>query len=249
LYLSLATLLAGLLGIGYLGYQTWLHEKRVRAENLNSQGAIYLEQGQPDLAIPLFQEAIEVDQQNATAYHNLGMAYYLQDNLEQAIEQFQMAIDRDSAYASPHFGLGRLYDDQGRTEEALTELQRALELDPGMSEAYNEVGYILIRQGKYNEAIIILQKGLEEGREPSPPYLHKNLGWAYLELANSSQAVNHLEIAAASLRPGDSLYIEVHRLLARAYEEKGDFEKALQEWQGPLWNEPDAQEHIERLSQ
>jgi hypothetical protein len=42
--------------------------------------------------------------------------------------------------------------------------------------------------------------------------------------------------------------VETHRLLAKAYEAKGDFDKALQEWQGPLQDEPDAPENIQRLS-
>jgi hypothetical protein len=42
--------------------------------------------------------------------------------------------------------------------------------------------------------------------------------------------------------------VETHRLLAEAYEAQGDLDSALQEWQGPLLDEPDALENIQRLS-
>jgi hypothetical protein len=60
--------------------------------------------------------------------------------------------------------------------------------------------------------------------------------------------VKNLEAAATRLKPSDVLYIETHRSLAEAYEVMGDLDKAMQEWQGPLQDEPDALENIQRLS-
>jgi len=247
-YLLIVAFLTTLVGLGYVVYQTDLQVRRVQAENLNSQGAIYMERGQLQTAADLFGQALQANPQYPTAHHNLGMAYYLQGDLEQAIEQFQMAIDLDSSYASPHYALGRIYDDQNQTEAALNEFQRAVELDPAMSEAYSELGYILNHQGKYAEALTILQAGLEQGGEANPPYLLKNLGWAYLGLNEPQRAVEPLEVAVARLNPGDALYIETHRLLAEVYEAIDAFDKALQEWQGPLRDELDASEHIQRLN-
>jgi Tfp pilus assembly protein PilF len=248
LRLFIAVFLVALLGLGYSVYRSWRVMRQAQAESLNSQCAIYLQQGDPKTAKDLCWQAIQADPKHPAAHHNLGMAYYVEGDLDRAIEQFQAAMAMDPSYASPHYALGRIYDDQGRSGEALSDLQRAVELDPGMSEAYSEIGYILNRQGRCAEAVTVLQEGLEKGREPNPPYLLKNLGQAYLGLDDPAQAVKHLEVAAARLSPDDALYIETHRLLAEAYEAQGDLDKALQEWQGPLQDEPDALENIQRLS-
>ncbi len=247
LYLFVAVFAVVVLGLGYSAYHSRRQARRARAENLNSQCTVYLQQGQPEAAENLCRQAVQSDPQYPTAHHNLGMAYYAQGDLDRAAEQFQEAMALDPSYASPHYALGRVYDDQGQAEEALGELRSAVELDPGMSEAYSEIGYILNRQARYTEAVAILQEGLEEGQERNPPYLLKNLGWAYLGLGDAAQAVECLEIAVARLGPGDALYVETHRLLAEVYEAQGDIDEALQEWQGPLWDEPDALENIQRL--
>jgi Tfp pilus assembly protein PilF len=248
LCLFIVLFLVTLLGLGYSMYHSWRVRRHARAENLNCQGTIYMGQGETETAAGLFQQAIQADPQHPAAHHNLGMAYYIQGDLDRATEQFQKAIALDPSYASPHYAVGRVYDAQNKSEEALSELERAIELDPGMSEAYNEIGYILNQQGRYAEAVTVLQKGLEKGRARNPPYLLKNLGRAYLGVGDARQAVKHLEVAAARLSPSDALYLETHRLLAEAYEENGDLDKALQEWQGPLQDEPDARENIQRLS-
>jgi tetratricopeptide (TPR) repeat protein len=249
LYLFIVLFLVTLLGLAYIWYQAGLQERRARAEHLNDQETIYLQQGKLEVATDHFRQAIQADPEYPTAYHNLGMAYFIQDDPKRAKEQFQTAITLEPAYASPHYALGRVYDDLGQTEEALRELRQAVELDPGMSEAYSELGYMLNQQERYDEAVNILYKGLEQGREPNPPFLLKNLGQAYLGLEDPAQAVHFLEIAAARLRPGDALYIETHRLLAQAYEANGAIDQAVQEWQGPLRDESDAPEQIRRLRQ
>jgi tetratricopeptide (TPR) repeat protein len=247
LYLFIVLFLATLLGLGYSIYHSGRQARWAQAESLNSRGAVYLKQGNVEAAAGLFQEAIQADPKYPAAQHNLGMAYYVQGDLEQAIEQFQRAMALDPSYASPHYALGRVYDDQGQTEEALSELGLAIELDPAMIEAYSEMGYILNRQERYAEALTVLHEGLSNGREPNPPYLQKNLGQTYLGLGDPESAVQHLELAAVCLSSNDSLFLETHRLLAEAYEAQGDFEKALKEWYGPLRDEPDALENIQRL--
>jgi Tfp pilus assembly protein PilF len=247
-YLFITVLTVILLGLGYGVYRSNRQARRARAESLNSQCAVHIQQDNPKAAEALCLQAIQADPQYATAHHNLGMVYYVEGELDQAVEQFQDAIALDPSYASPHYALGRVYDDQGRAEEALTELRRAVELDPGMSEVYSEIGYILNRQARYAEAVTILREGLEEGQELNPPYLLKNLGRAYLGLGDAAQAVRYLEIAAARINRDDVLYVETHRLLAAAYEANGDIDEALQEWQGPLQDEPGALENIRRLS-
>jgi serine/threonine protein kinase/Tfp pilus assembly protein PilF len=247
LRLFVAASLVALLGLGYSVYRSWRVTRQARAESLNSQCAVYLQRSDLKTAEDLCWQAIQADPKHLTAHHNLGMAYYLQGDLDRAIEQFGEAIALDPSYASPHYALGRVYDDLDRIEEALSELGLAVELDPGMSDVYSEIGSILNRQGRYAEAVTILQEGLEKGQEPNPPHLLKNLGQAYLGLGDPVQAVKYLEVAAARLSPGDVLYMETHRLLAKAYEAKGDFDKALQEWQGPLQDEPDALENIQRF--
>ena len=247
-YLFIAVFVVILLGLGYSVWRSWRVTRRAQAESLNSQCAVYMQQGDPQIAEDLCQQAIQADPRYPVAHHNLGMAYYVQGDLDQAAAQFQEAIALDPSYASPHYALGRVYDDLDRVEESLNEFWRAVELDPGMSEAYSEIGYILNRQERYTQAVTVLQAGLEKGREPNPPYLLKNLGQAYLSLGDPAQAVRHLEIAITRLSRDDALYVETHRLLAEAYEKKGDLDKALQEWQGPLQDEPDAPENIRRLS-
>ena len=246
---TIFTLFGALLIITLMGYGIYWYWIATKVVMLNNDGVTLLTNDQIEPAAELFRQAIEIDPQNSTAHHNLGMAYIEQNNLKGALERFQTSIALDPTYASPHYALGQLYDAQGRTEEALAELQHAIDLEPEMSLAYSEIGYILNRQGRYAEAISILQKGLERGQKPDPPALLKNLGRAYRGLGELEQALAYLEAATAQLTPGGPLYIETHRLLAETYEARGDLEKALREWKAPLRTETDATENIQRLEE
>lgn len=248
LVLFLIILGAVIAGLGFSTYHFRNEAWRAHARSLDCQGAVYLGQGTVEAAEALLMQAIDEDPELPTARHNLGMVYYAQGDLGRASEQFQRAMALDPTYADPHYALGRFYDEQGRDQEALSELEIAIGLDPGMSDAYNEIGFILNRQGRHAQAINVLQEGLLRGRERSPPYLLKNLGRAYLGIGDAAQAIEPLEVAAALLSPSDTAYVDTHRLLAEAYEAVGKMDTALKEWRGPLQNEPDAADHIQRLS-
>ena len=73
-------------------------------------GLAYFKQGSVDPARKAFQQAIEINGDDAIAYNHLGILHRMQGEFELARQAYQKAIDLDQKYAGPYLNLGILYD-------------------------------------------------------------------------------------------------------------------------------------------
>ncbi|MGH9795792.1 MAG: protein kinase domain-containing protein [Candidatus Acidiferrales bacterium] len=96
----------------------------------------------PELAIPLFQRALEEDGGYALAYAGLGQAYWCRYEqtkdtvwVERALEACQKAQTLGDQFAPVHLALGRVLRGTGSYERAAREYDRALEIDPTSDDA------------------------------------------------------------------------------------------------------------------
>lgn len=86
--------------------------------------------GRPDLAIPSFRRAVELDDTDADAWNKLGRALAQSNDFDEARRCFERAIERDPDYAPAHNNLGSVHWRQGRLDAAIASFARALEIDP-----------------------------------------------------------------------------------------------------------------------
>lgn len=92
-------------------------------------GRLYLDQNQPDKAVPYLVQAVADFPDVSTLHEQLGKAYSTLHQLPQAQGELEKAVALAPNVASGHFLLGQVYRELGMMEKAKAELQKAGELN------------------------------------------------------------------------------------------------------------------------
>lgn len=103
-----------------------------------------------------------------------------------ASRAFERATELAPADPTGHYNLATALEDIGDLRRARLEYHRAQENSDDYLPALNNLGRLLLLDGQPARAVTLLRRGLslEQRRDNDRLYrLHKNLGWAYLELA------------------------------------------------------------------
>ena len=162
---------------------SWALVDTVGKEKYSNLGIEEYEKGNYDKAIEYFTEAIELNSNNAIAYHNRGLAYlktgskYTPEgraSLEKAISDYSKAVELKPDYVEAYYhrGIARIefihfYDSPfGQAEnelfkEALNDFNRALDLDETFYLSYSGMGNAYDRYGEFDEAVKWYNKALE----------------------------------------------------------------------------------------
>jgi tetratricopeptide (TPR) repeat protein len=138
------------------------------------------------------------DENQADAWHLLGLVDYAHGNYEQAIAHIGRAISLHPAPATFHNHLGEALLAAGRVAEAEESCRRALELQPTYAIAHNTLGTVLNARGAVCEAIASFQRAV--ALAPQFAQAHCNLASAYAarEQFANAEASYRQAIAAQS---------------------------------------------------
>jgi tetratricopeptide (TPR) repeat protein len=112
----------------------------------NIDGVRLYQQGQPQSALPKFQQAIAANPQDADAYYNLAATYHElgkrqgeRATLEQAEGIYHQCLDLDPNHVECHRALAVLLVETGRPDSAFTFLERWIQASPQLAEARIEL--------------------------------------------------------------------------------------------------------------
>jgi tetratricopeptide (TPR) repeat protein len=100
---------------------------------------LYLEQNQPERAVPYLEQSIAMFPRVAKAHQTLGKAYSLLHRLPEAQAELEKAIALEPETASLHCMLGQVYRQEGRVSDAKTEFDRCTELQQTSSRTHYRV--------------------------------------------------------------------------------------------------------------
>lgn len=116
--------------------------KEENADQLFTEGAKCIEQGQYDKAIEYYQRGIKADPKSAMGHNLLGMAYRFKFNQtgeqhwrEKEIGSFKKAIEIAPDFAVALVNLGATYYYSGKKDMAVPYFEHALEVYPEHPEA------------------------------------------------------------------------------------------------------------------
>jgi tetratricopeptide (TPR) repeat protein len=140
--------------------QTSMNDPLSEANWYNKGIALY-DQGKYDEAIQAFDEAIEINPQNANAWSTKGAALCQQDKNDEAIQAFDEAIEINPQNADTWNNKGTALASLGKYDEAIQAFDEAIELDPKYAYAWYGKGNALVNLGKYDEAIKAYDKAIE----------------------------------------------------------------------------------------
>jgi len=151
------------------------------------------------LAHQIFEEAIALDSENASAYGSLARSYLVdvisgwsqspEKDLKEAFKLAQKAISLDQSLPGPHAVLGWIYLQSGNHEKAIAEARRALDLAPNDYFMHNELGAILTWSDRLKEAISEIKEGFR--LNPFPTWVQlKYLADAYYMSGRYEEALS-----------------------------------------------------------
>jgi tetratricopeptide (TPR) repeat protein len=192
----------------------------------------------------MFEQAVALDPQYATAYTLIGFTYFTEwfmgwgqdpQILEQALALAQKARTLDDSLPTAHLLLSLVYTWKKHDEQALAEAERAIALDPNDSFAYIRLGSILYFTGRATEGIEVIEKAMRL----NPYYPADDL----LNLALAYRFAGRYEEAIAALKKGlarnPDLGRNPHLFLAELYSQLGREEEARAEAAEHLRRNPD----------
>ena len=179
----------------------------------------------------LFEKAIELDPQFASAYTALGWSYHLQveygwtEFIEQASQRAlslaRKALSLDDFQTSAHELLGSVYIRKGQYDLALAELQQALDMNPNDAGIFNEMGEVLLYAGQTDDAIRSMKMGLRFNPIATPG-IYMELGLAYYLKEKYDDTVKIVQQGLAK-KPD---FVGHHIVIAAAYAQLGRMEDA-----------------------
>ena len=185
-------------------------------------------------ALRLFEKAIEIDPDYASAYVglaktrtwavNYGYTEFPNIVLQEALKAAKKADQLDGSNASAHAELGYIYMRFGEYDIAKRELQKAIELNPNDWISYRHMGAVLLYSGNPDSAL----DWYEKVREYDPylsPGVYMNIGIAHYLKDDNEQAIYWLKEAAVKW----PTFLGCHILLASVYGNIDDKDKASME--------------------
>ena len=172
----------------------------------------------------------------------LGRLYLIEESYDLALPFYDRLIATLSeedlkADPTPLFFRGICLDEMDRWDDAVADFRRALSLDPDNSNVLNYLGYTWVDRGEnLNEAFDMIRKAVK--LQPDSGEIIDSLGWAHYKLGQYSEAVVHLEDAAAKT-PNSATIID-H--LGDVYWKLGRFREAGFQWERALDFDPTDEE-------
>ncbi len=160
-------------------------------------GLSYNNIGQPETAIPYFENAYELRPNDYRTVVNYSRALYRSEVYETAYE-ILTDFDGDILDTQYHNLLGLIYAAQDELELAEAAYLEGIEFGDNPY-LYNNLGLLLLEEGRYDEAVEYL--GDAVALEPNEAYIYNNYGLALLNTGAEDDAVEAFE-TALEIDPG-----------------------------------------------
>ena len=128
-----------------------------------SLGIAYYKSGNYQAAVKNYSKALELDNNYASVFNNLGTLYltrFLREKNEQhyntAMQNFAKAIKIDPKLFAAYNGRGAAYHFKNDYQNAISDWKRAIEIKPDYIDPYFSIGITYIRLGDKSSALEIL---------------------------------------------------------------------------------------------
>jgi tetratricopeptide (TPR) repeat protein len=113
----------------------------------NNRGVARRLQGEYDLALQDYNEAIRLNPTSAAQFNNRGVIYRIKGNYDQAIADYGQAIALRNDYPAAFYNRALAYADKGAFDSALADFAIVLRFDPRNALALYARGLMLLKNG------------------------------------------------------------------------------------------------------
>ena len=173
-----------------------------------------------DGAIELFDEAIELNPNNALAYFGRGTVYVGQKNFDAALKDFDAAIKLNPNDADTYNNRGNVYFALENFDTALKDFDAAVRLNPNDAGILYNRGNVYMDKDDFNAAIRDFTKAIELNSDYAAAYFNRGLSYKILE--NYESAIDDFT-TYIELKPDDA---DAYKMRGECYEALGDAELA-----------------------
>jgi len=133
-----------------------------------------------ELAVPLIDKALELDDQTGEAYATLALSATFLKDYDTANAAFQRALELDPNYVSTHHWYSNLLRDYGFYDAGMKEIEDAIRLDPLSAVLQVNLGTVLFELGRPEEALAQFRKVIEMDVDfPLPYWCIGGIYWTY----------------------------------------------------------------------
>jgi len=201
---------AGLLFLARSQVETWKnsmtlfeHALTINERNAlahNNVGAAYdVNDKSCKRALPHYMRAVELKEDYADAYDNLGTCAYRAGKHEEAIRYFRKAVEINPQFSRARINLGLVMMKCGMLQTAEEEFNKVLAIDASMETAHINLSAIFIQQGRLDDAATSLREALRIN--PENAEAHNNIGVIFLRSGRIGDALRHFRLAL-NIAPG-----------------------------------------------
>ena len=209
------------------------HPEDLRLARLQSQA--FRQNGEPDRALAVLQEALDKQADRPLAYVILAQGYMDANRGPEAVTLLQQAQAKFPADTSVTFELGAVLEKQKRFADAEAAFRRVLTREPDNAPTLNYLGYMLADRGeRLEESVGYLKKALEI--DPDNGSYLDSLGWAYFKGNKLDLADDNLKRAADQLRTNSVIQDHYGEVLAKL----GRYDEAIAAWTRALAGDGDS---------
>ena len=224
-----------------------------------TNGQLFLNTGDCELAQYYFREALRTEPSNAEALLGNGRALSCRFAYDLAIESLRQAIDADPNLTLAYVHLALAYQSQYNEDpvryanmlnEALTVLGNAERIAPDDAQVQNTKGVILFQLGQLDNARQALEHAVQAAQSDEnitnrmQSVIHVNLGKTYRDLGNLDQAVSSFRRAVVL----DPVSAGAHSNLGNALYRTGDCQAAEYELQQAVSIDPQSLSAVSDLA-
>ncbi len=154
-------------------------------------GDTYLNTKRYQEALLAFEQAIQLDPNDAVIYNGKGFALSKLNRYGEAIIAYEQSIRLNPNNADTYFNKGDALDELERYEEALVAYKRAIRLDPNNADAYFNKGNVLDELERYEEALAAYEQAIR--LDPNNADAHNNKGYILSKLERYEEALTACE--------------------------------------------------------
>ncbi len=150
-------------------------------------GSLHLKAKRFQEALAAFEQAIQLDPDDASIYNGKGLTLSELKRYQEALAAFEQAIGLNPYFANAYINKGMMLNQLKRYQEALPAFERAIQLEPTNASAYNLKGLMLTNLKRYAEALATYEQAIQF--DPQLAVAHNNRGLTLSNLQRYAEAL------------------------------------------------------------
>ena len=202
-------------------------------------GNIFLEKGDPHLALDCYQKALDSNPDNAQAWVKLAniLQTYYREDVDQIIKCYQNIVEFDPKNATIFYELGHLYIRLNDLFNAVYAFKKAVELEPENPFYRNSLGYVLVQLSDYDKAIDEYQVAIKLNPDDEwTSIVCQALAAIYHQVKGNADAAIATYKTAIMFDPKNA---DAYISLGNLYHDKNNLKKAVEYYCAAISIDPD----------